>query len=73
MFYENYRPGDDGNRIPDAIAPHACIKSSADYELSLILKEIRYITDQVILYYYFLFKIKMKNTKTLKQNNLYIY
>ena len=43
----NNRPGDDGNRIPDAIAPHACIKSSADYELSLILKEIRYITDQV--------------------------
>lgn len=42
-----FRPGDDGNRIPDAIAPHACIKSSADYELSLILKEIRYITDQV--------------------------
>lgn len=40
-------PGDDGNRIPDAIAPHACIKSSSDYELSLILKEIRYITDQV--------------------------
>lgn len=40
-------PGDDGNRIPDAIAPHACIKSSTDYELSLILKEIRFITDQV--------------------------
>lgn len=37
-----------GNRMPDAIAPHACsFSSSADYELSLILKEIRFITDQV--------------------------
>nr|QEM43365.1 nicotinic acetylcholine receptor alpha 7 subunit [Bradysia odoriphaga] len=46
-FRTVFGPGDDGNRIPDAIAPHACIKSSADYELSLILKEIRYITDQL--------------------------
>lgn len=37
-----------GGRIPDAIAPHACsFTSSADYELALILKEIRFITDQV--------------------------
>lgn len=42
-----HRASDDGNRIPDSIAPHACIKSPTDYELSLILKEIRYITDQV--------------------------
>lgn len=48
------RQGDDGSigpigstRMPDAITPHTCIKTSADYELSLILKEIRYITDQV--------------------------
>jgi hypothetical protein len=34
--------------MPDAIAPHACsFSSSADYELALILKEIRFITDQV--------------------------
>jgi hypothetical protein len=39
-----------GGRIPDAIAPHACsFSSSADYELALILKEIRFITDQVSL------------------------
>jgi hypothetical protein len=37
-----------GGRMPDAIAPHACsFNSSADYELALILKEIRFITDQV--------------------------
>jgi hypothetical protein len=37
-----------GTRMPDAIAPHACsFTSSADYELALILKEIRFITDQV--------------------------
>lgn len=38
-----------GGRIPDAVAPpHACsFTSSADYELALILKEIRFITDQV--------------------------
>uniref|UniRef100_A0A182MIF6 Uncharacterized protein n=1 Tax=Anopheles culicifacies TaxID=139723 RepID=A0A182MIF6_9DIPT len=35
------------NRMPDAIAPpHTCFTSSADYELALILKEIRFITDQ---------------------------
>lgn len=37
-----------GGRMPDAVAPHACsFTSSADYELALILKEIRFITDQV--------------------------
>jgi hypothetical protein len=37
-----------GGRMPDAIAPHACsFNSSADFELALILKEIRFITDQV--------------------------
>lgn len=37
--------------MPDAIAPHACsYTSSADYELALILKEIRFITDQVSVY-----------------------
>ncbi|KAG5675725.1 hypothetical protein PVAND_005605 [Polypedilum vanderplanki] len=37
-----------GTRMPDAIAPHACsFTSSADYELALILKEIRFITDQI--------------------------
>lgn len=37
--------------LGDTMVPpmHTCIKSSADYELSLILKEIRYITDQVSL------------------------
>ena len=50
----SYRPGDDGSiggmngsRLPDALSPHTCIKSSAEYELALILKEIRFITDQV--------------------------
>lgn len=50
----NYRPGDDvsiggmnGSRLPDALSPHTCVKSSAEYELALILKEIRFITDQV--------------------------
>lgn len=55
MFYFLYSRHDDncsigtiGGRMPDAIAPHACsYTSSADYELALILKEIRFITDQV--------------------------
>uniref|UniRef100_A0A1B0DDW8 Neurotransmitter-gated ion-channel transmembrane domain-containing protein n=3 Tax=Phlebotomus TaxID=13203 RepID=A0A1B0DDW8_PHLPP len=53
-FRTVYGPGDDGSigpiggtRMPDAITPHTCIKSSADYELALILKEIRFITDQL--------------------------
>lgn len=41
---------EDENAMGDGIPPiHTCIKSSADYELSLILKEIRFITDQVKL------------------------
>jgi hypothetical protein len=40
-----------GGRMPDAVAPHACsFTSSADYELALILKEIRFITDQVSMH-----------------------
>ncbi|XP_055376631.1 neuronal acetylcholine receptor subunit alpha-7-like isoform X2 [Condylostylus longicornis] len=46
--------GDDGSigpigstRMPDAVTQHTCIKSSTDYELGLILKEIRFITDQL--------------------------
>lgn len=60
-FPKNNRPGDDGSigpiggtRMPDAITPHTCIKSSADYELALILKEIRFITDQVSAVYLWL-------------------
>jgi len=48
------RQGDDGSigpigstRMPDAVTHHTCIKSSTEYELGLILKEIRFITDQV--------------------------
>lgn len=45
---DNCSIGTIGGRMPDAIAPHACsFNSSADYELALILKEIRFITDQV--------------------------
>ncbi|KAL9874207.1 neuronal acetylcholine receptor subunit alpha-7-like isoform 2-T2 [Glossina fuscipes fuscipes] len=55
-FYRTvYGQGDDGSigpigstRMPDAVTHHSCIKSSTEYELSLILKEIRFITDQVI-------------------------
>uniref|UniRef100_A0A1A9VXF6 Neurotransmitter-gated ion-channel transmembrane domain-containing protein n=1 Tax=Glossina austeni TaxID=7395 RepID=A0A1A9VXF6_GLOAU len=50
----NNRQGDDGSigpigstRMPDAVTHHSCIKSSTEYELSLILKEIRFITDQL--------------------------
>lgn len=48
-----YRQGEDGsvgpvggNRLHEAVS-HTCLNSSAEYELALILKEIRYITDQV--------------------------
>ena len=45
---DNCSIGTIGGRMPDAFAPHACsYTSSADYELALILKEIRFITDQV--------------------------
>ncbi|KAI9577960.1 hypothetical protein GQX74_014104 [Glossina fuscipes] len=54
-FYRTvYGQGDDGSigpigstRMPDAVTHHSCIKSSTEYELSLILKEIRFITDQL--------------------------
>ncbi|KAL5282058.1 CHRNA7.2 family protein [Megaselia abdita] len=54
-FYRTvYGQGDDGSigpigstRMPDAVTHHTCIKTSTDYELGLILKEIRVITDQV--------------------------
>lgn len=57
-----YRQGDDGSvgpvgpvgpvaavadsRMHEAIS-HTCLSSSAEYELALILKELRWITDQV--------------------------
>lgn len=56
--YNNYvcRQGDDGSvgpvgpvgdtRMHEAIS-HTCLSSSAEYELALILKELRWITDQV--------------------------
>lgn len=47
------RQGDDGSvgpvgdgRMHEAIS-HTCLSSSAEYELALILKELRFITDQV--------------------------
>ncbi|XP_001988383.2 neuronal acetylcholine receptor subunit alpha-7 [Drosophila grimshawi] len=54
-FYRTvYGQGDDGSigpigstRMPDAVTHHTCIKSSTEYELGLILKEIRFITDQL--------------------------
>ncbi|KXJ82831.1 hypothetical protein RP20_CCG011055 [Aedes albopictus] len=54
-YFRTVYSSDDGsmgpigsNRMPDAIAPpHTCFTSSADYELALILKEIRFITDQI--------------------------
>ncbi|XP_034129040.1 neuronal acetylcholine receptor subunit alpha-7 [Drosophila guanche] len=54
-FYRTvYGQGDDGSigpigstRMPDAVSHHTCIKSSTEYELGLILKEIRFITDQL--------------------------
>uniref|UniRef100_T1GTW7 Neurotransmitter-gated ion-channel transmembrane domain-containing protein n=1 Tax=Megaselia scalaris TaxID=36166 RepID=T1GTW7_MEGSC len=54
-FYRTvYAQADDGSigpigstRMPDAVTHHTCIKTSTDYELGLILKEIRFITDQL--------------------------
>lgn len=50
------RQGDDGSvgpigsvgdgRMHEAIS-HTCLSSSVEYELALILKELRWITDQV--------------------------
>ncbi|XP_013097312.2 neuronal acetylcholine receptor subunit alpha-7 isoform X1 [Stomoxys calcitrans] len=52
-YLENLQ-GDDGSigpigstRMPDAVTHHTCIKTQTEYELSLILKEIRFITDQL--------------------------
>lgn len=54
MYAQSFRQGDDGSigpigstRMPDAVTHHTCIKTQTEYELSLILKEIRFITDQV--------------------------
>lgn len=52
-----YRQGDDGSigpvggpggngRLHDTVS-HTCLSSSAEYELALILKELRVITDTV--------------------------
>ncbi|XP_031624539.1 neuronal acetylcholine receptor subunit alpha-7-like [Contarinia nasturtii] len=47
-FRSVFSSSEDENAIGDGIPPiHTCMKSSADYELSLILKEIRFITDQL--------------------------
>lgn len=47
------RQGDDGSvgavgdgRMHETIS-HTCLSTSAEYELALILKELRFITDQV--------------------------
>jgi hypothetical protein len=39
-------PAIPGNRVHEAVS-HTCLSSSAEYELALILKELRVITDQV--------------------------
>lgn len=59
--HEIYRQGDDGSigpagtggvggngggKLHETIS-HTCLSSSAEYELALILKELRWITDQV--------------------------
>lgn len=47
---KNSRQSDDGHigegRLHETIS-HSCFSSSAEYELALILKELRWITDQV--------------------------
>ncbi|ETN67616.1 giant fiber A [Anopheles darlingi] len=35
-----------GGRLHETVSSHTCLSSSAEYELALILKELRYITDQ---------------------------
>uniref|UniRef100_A0A182T1C1 Neurotransmitter-gated ion-channel transmembrane domain-containing protein n=1 Tax=Anopheles maculatus TaxID=74869 RepID=A0A182T1C1_9DIPT len=37
-----------GGRLHETVSSHTCLSSSAEYELALILKELRYITDQVV-------------------------
>lgn len=34
-----------GGRLHETVSSHTCLSSSAEYELALILKELRYITD----------------------------
>lgn len=36
-----------GGRLHETVSSHTCLSSSAEYELALILKELRYITDTV--------------------------
>lgn len=66
---QTHRQGDDGSgggvgpggvvggKLHETIS-HTCLSSSAEYELALILKELRWITDQVS-------KFKYSNTTTL--------
>lgn len=51
--FTGFRQGDEtsvgpvgDSRIHEAMS-HTCLSSSAEYELALILKELRWITDQV--------------------------
>ncbi|XP_050099102.1 neuronal acetylcholine receptor subunit alpha-7-like isoform X2 [Anopheles aquasalis] len=39
--------GGGGGRLHETVSSHTCLSSSAEYELALILKELRYITDQL--------------------------
>jgi len=41
-------PPNVGGRLHEAVS-HTCLSSSAEYELALILKELRVITDAVSL------------------------
>ena len=56
-------------RLHETVSSHTCLSSSAEYELALILKEIRYITDQVIILQQFFQKLrilyKKKNSAAL--------
>lgn len=45
-----------GGRLHETVSSHTCLSSSAEYELALILKELRYITDSVRLRSTFLSK-----------------
>jgi hypothetical protein len=36
-----------GGRLHETVSSHTCLSSSAEYELALILKEIRFITEKV--------------------------
>lgn len=55
--------------MPDAVTHHTCIKTQTEYELSLILKEIRFITDQVgEQYVHFIFLSQTKKVKRFSFN-----